>query len=61
MNKVLQFIDSQIKESDSADSGVGGQKIIQKNDLVNSKSITTPNYSAGNQYGSMNVKDEIEI
>lgn len=58
-----QFIDSQIqKNQDSADSGVGGQirNYLEKNDLVNSKSITTPRLFIGNQYGSMNVKDEIE-
>lgn len=58
-----QFIDSQIqKNQDSSSSGVGGQvsSFLEKNDLTNSKSITTPRLFIGNQYSSMNVKDEIE-
>jgi len=58
-----QFIDSQIqKNQDSSASGMGGQisNFLEKNDLNNSKSITTPRLFIGNQYSSMNVKEEIE-
>lgn len=58
-----QFIDSQIlKNQNSSASGVGGQisSYLENNDLNNSKSITTPRLYIGNQYSSMNVKEEID-
>lgn len=58
-----QFVDSQIQKfQSSSDSSLGGQlsSYLEKNDLNNSKSITTPRLFIGNQYSSMNVKDEIE-
>lgn len=58
-----QFIDSQIqKNQNSSASGVGGQisSFLENNDLNNSRSITTPRLFIGNQYSSMNVKEEID-
>ena len=58
-----RFIHSQIqKNQNSSASGVGGQisSYLENNDLNNSKSITTPRLFIGNQYSSMNVKEEID-